>query len=222
MLRLPRSLNVHAMVAPFWSGHQVVGERIVEDSFERERPRRRGRLGALTAAAMKIASNGIHSFFMARIIIIGSCSSPSSPTFAMRSGGCARARGSRWWRSRRSRSASASTPRSSPSSMPCCSSRCRSRRRSAWSTSSRAIRPAPSSYSTSSYPDYLDLSAQNDVFDGLVGYSADVRRAQPRRPLAPRDGRDRHRQLLPGLRRRRRASAARFCRPTMRRARRKW
>ena len=26
-------------------------------------------------------------------------------------------------------------------------------------------------FSTSSYPDYLDLSAQNDVFDGLVGYS---------------------------------------------------
>lgn len=26
-------------------------------------------------------------------------------------------------------------------------------------------------YSTSSYPDYLDLSAQNDVFDGIVGYS---------------------------------------------------
>src|SRR5438874_1910871 len=26
-------------------------------------------------------------------------------------------------------------------------------------------------YSTSSYPDYLDLQAQNDVFDGLVGYS---------------------------------------------------
>ena len=26
-------------------------------------------------------------------------------------------------------------------------------------------------FSTSSYPDYQDLSAQNDVFDGLVGYS---------------------------------------------------
>src|SRR5882672_10076748 len=26
-------------------------------------------------------------------------------------------------------------------------------------------------YSTSSYPDYQDLSAQNDAFDGLVGYS---------------------------------------------------
>ena len=26
-------------------------------------------------------------------------------------------------------------------------------------------------FSTSSYPDYLDLSAQNDVFDGVVGYS---------------------------------------------------
>ena len=26
-------------------------------------------------------------------------------------------------------------------------------------------------FSTSSYPDYLDLTAQNDVFDGLVGYS---------------------------------------------------
>jgi macrolide transport system ATP-binding/permease protein len=26
-------------------------------------------------------------------------------------------------------------------------------------------------FSTSSYPDYLDLSAQNEVFDGLVGYS---------------------------------------------------
>ena len=26
-------------------------------------------------------------------------------------------------------------------------------------------------YSTSSYPDYLDLMAQNDVFEGLVGYS---------------------------------------------------
>jgi predicted permease len=28
-----------------------------------------------------------------------------------------------------------------------------------------------SAYSTSSYPDYLDLRAQNEVFDGLVGYS---------------------------------------------------
>ena len=28
-----------------------------------------------------------------------------------------------------------------------------------------------SEFSTSSYPDYQDLSAQNDVFDGLVGYS---------------------------------------------------
>ena len=27
------------------------------------------------------------------------------------------------------------------------------------------------SFSTSSYPDYLDLQAQNDVFDGIVGYS---------------------------------------------------
>src|SRR4029077_7273655 len=26
-------------------------------------------------------------------------------------------------------------------------------------------------FSTSSYPDYLDLQAQNDVFDGIVGYS---------------------------------------------------
>jgi hypothetical protein len=26
-------------------------------------------------------------------------------------------------------------------------------------------------FSTSSYPDYLDLNAQNDVFDGMVGYS---------------------------------------------------
>ena len=26
-------------------------------------------------------------------------------------------------------------------------------------------------YSTSSYPDYLDLNAQNEVFDGMVGYS---------------------------------------------------
>jgi hypothetical protein len=26
-------------------------------------------------------------------------------------------------------------------------------------------------FSTSSYPDYLDLQAQNEVFDGIVGYS---------------------------------------------------
>ena len=26
-------------------------------------------------------------------------------------------------------------------------------------------------YSTSSYPDYLDLNAHNEVFDGMVGYS---------------------------------------------------
>ena len=53
-------------------------------------------------------------------------------------------------------------------------------------------------------------------FDGIVGYSADVRGAEPRRPIAPRDGRDRHRQLLPELGVRRRArphdSAGRRCR----------
>ena len=73
-----------------------------------------------------------------------SCSNRSSPTFATRSDGCVRVPGSRWWRSRRSRSASASIPRCSPSSTRCCSSRCRWRRPTALSTSSPATPPARS------------------------------------------------------------------------------
>ena len=77
-------------------------------------------------------------------------------------------------------------------------------------------------FSTSSYPDYLDLKAQNEVFDGDRRLQPDVRGAQPRQPVAAGDGRDRHRQLLPSLRRRAPRSAARSCPKTTCRRRRAW
>ena len=89
--------------------------------------------------------------------------------------------------------------------MPCCSSRCRSPRPTRLVDVFTSDSTGTVEFSTSSYPDYLDLSAQNDVFDGAGRLQPDVRGAQPRRPLAPGDGRDRHRQLLPGVRRQRRA-----------------
>ena len=56
----------------------------------------------------------------------------------------------------------------------------------------RPSRSAPRRIPTTS-----TCSAKNDVFEDIVGYSPMFGRAEPRRPLAPRDGRDRHRQLLP-------------------------
>ena len=53
-------------------------------------------------------------------------------------------------------------------------------------------------FSTSSYPDYLDLQRAERRVRRHRRLQPDVRGAQPRQPLAPGDGRDRHRQLLPG------------------------
>ena len=75
-------------------------------------------------------------------------------------------------------------------------------------------------YATSSYPDFLDFKAQNEVFTDMLAYSPAIAAVKLDRSLAPRDGRDGHRQLLPAARRRRRSSDARCCPRTIAPARR--
>ena len=55
--------------------------------------------------------------------------------------------------------------------MRCCSSRCRSAAPEQLVDVFTSDSTARSRFSTSSYPDYLDLKAQNEVFEDIVGYS---------------------------------------------------
>ena len=87
----------------------------------------------------------------------------------------------------RSVSASASTPRCSRWSTRCCSGRCRS-------TSPGTLVDVFTTggdgdeYATSSYPDFLDLKAQNTVFSDMTRLQPDDGAAQPGRSVAARHG----------------------------------
>ena len=61
MLRAPRSLNVHAIVAPAGDGDKIVGKRIVENLIERETPRPASALQRRPSAAHRRARQQLSS-----------------------------------------------------------------------------------------------------------------------------------------------------------------